>query len=442
MNSQKKIGFWSVASLVAGSQIGSGIFLLPSSLAPFGSVGLSSWLITAAGALCLALVFAKLCAKIPKTGGPHAYIETVFGKTAAFFSAWTYWVISWLSSIAVVIAIVGYLSPLLSHASNEQTPLFNLGLEFIILFLVTFLNLRGVKSAGKAEFIFTLLKILPLFIIPAIGLFFINPDHFLPFNPTDKPTLTALNAAALLTLWGFIGVESATTPAGSVENPSKTIPRAIILGTLVVAIIYIINSVVIMGVVDPKILAESKAPYSVAVSIMLGGNWYLLISVVTAIICFGTLNAWMLTSGQIALGAADDGLFPKIFKKTNAKGAPFWSLIISSIGMMPFLLITLDIDLISQVNFIIDIAVTAFLFVYLMSVLSYLVIFWKSSTSIIKHYMNLLLGFAALTFCFWALWSSGIKMVSFALLITFTGIPIYWWQKKRERWRLVSDSGI
>lgn len=427
MSSEKKIGFWSVTSLVAGSQIGSGIFLLPASLGLFGSIGLASWLITATGALLLALVFARLCARIPKTGGPHAYIETVFGKKIAFFSAWTYWVISWLSSTAVVLAIVGYLSPILGNLTTFQS----LVLEIAILFLVTFLNLRGVGSAGRAEFIFTVLKILPLLIVPIAGLFFMNAAHFVPFNPTTQTPFAALNAAALLTLWGFIGVESATTPAESVNNPSKTIPKAIIVGTLVVALVYILNSVAVMGVVPREILAQSKAPFADAVTLMFGGNWHLLISIVTAIVCFGTLNAWMLTSGQIALGAANDGLFPKIFKKTNRQGAPLWSLIISSLGMIPFLILTLDVNLVTQVNFIIDIAVTAFLFVYVMSVLSYLVIFWKSASTTLKGFLGWMMGIGALTFCGWALWSSGLKMVGFAAVITLTGLPIYGWQNKR-----------
>ncbi|MBX9744955.1 MAG: amino acid permease, partial [Chlamydiales bacterium] len=89
MNPQKKMGFWAVTSLVAGSQIGTGIFLLPSSMAPFGAAGLTSWLITATGAMLLAFVFARLSANIPKAGGPHAFIESAFGRTFGFFSAWT-----------------------------------------------------------------------------------------------------------------------------------------------------------------------------------------------------------------------------------------------------------------------------------------------------------------------------------------------------------------
>lgn len=429
MPSERKIGFWSVTSLVAGSQIGSGIFLLPASLALYGAVGLTSWLITASGAMLLALVFARLCSKIPKTGGPHTYIEAAFGKNAAFYSAWTYWVISWMSTAAVVIAIVGYLTPILGNTN----PIVNLVLEIIILISITYINLLGVKVAGRAEFIFTILKVLPLLIVPIAGISLINMEHFTPFNPTNETTFSALNAAAILTLWGFIGVESATTPAGSVVNPKKTIPRAILLGTLLVAIVYIVSCFVIMGIIPPHILAQSKAPFAEATHIILGGNWSLVVSLAASIVCLGTLNAWILTSGQIALGAANDGHFPKFFNKTNKNGAPSLSLIISSIGIIPLLVLTMDSNLVNQVNSIIEISVTAFLFVYTMSVLSYLKLFSKVGESTTRSTLTFIIGIGALIFCGWALWASGLKMVGLATLITLSGIPIYIWKNKYAR---------
>lgn len=425
MRLQKKIGFWSVVSLVIGSQIGSGIFLLPASLSSFGAMGLMSWGITVTGALLLALVFAHLCRKIPKTGGPHAYVQATFGKTAGFYCAWTYWVISWLSSTTVVIAVIGYLTPVLGNTSQGT----NLFLELMVLFLITVLNLRGLRSSSYMEFVFTLLKILPLIVVPMAGFWLIKPEHFVPLNPTGSSTFSALNGAALITLWGFIGVESATTPAESVLNPTKTIPRAIVLGTLVVAFVYMMSSFVVMGVVSPNVLSVSKAPFADAAAIIFGGNWHIIISIAASIVCLGTLNAWILTSGQIALGAANDGHFPKWFGIQNTHGAPKWSLIISSIGVVPLLVLTLDKNLINQVNQIIDISVTAFLFVYAMSVLSYLKLCWQDRVENDRSVTRILIGLSALVFCGWALWSAGINTVALAALVTVSGVPIYYWQK-------------
>ncbi len=417
---QRKMGFWSLTSLVAGSQIGSGIFLLPASLAIYGTAGLTSWFITAIGAMLLALVFARLSAKIPKTGGPHTFIESAFGRKAGFFSAWTYWVISWMSTPMVIISIVSYLTPLFGNFE----PMTSLFIEIAILLSVTLLNLKGCTTAGRAEFIFTTLKLFPLLIVPLGGIFFINMDHFTPFNPTENSIFSTINAAALLTLWGFIGVESATTPAESVLNAKKTIPRALIIGTLIVSIVYILSSFVIMGIIPPALLSQSKAPFADAAAIIFGGSWHLFISVAASVVCLGTLNAWVLTSGQIALGAAEDGHLPSFFKRKNKNGAPYYGLLISSLGIIPILIFTLNENLISQINMIIDISVTAFLFVYALSVLSYLKLFWRKEHSQRINTLGIVIGVASLIFCAWALWASGIKMVGLALLIPLSGLPL------------------
>src|SRR5437879_699390 len=109
----RRIGFWSVFALVTGSQIGSGVFMSPATLAPYGIWGLLGWVVSGLGALSLALVFSELCTRFPKTGGPHVYVKEAFGKTAAFFTGWTYWIVSFVSTTAVIVTSIGYLSPLL-----------------------------------------------------------------------------------------------------------------------------------------------------------------------------------------------------------------------------------------------------------------------------------------------------------------------------------------
>ena len=301
-----KIGFWSVFALVTGSQIGSSVFMSPVTLAPYGLYGLAGWAISGLGAISLALVFGSLCEWFPQTGGPHVYIKHAFGPTAAFFTGWTYWIISWVSTTAVITAIVGNLTPLIG---SGHSPFVYLCLQIAILIAVTTLNFRGVSAAGRAEFFLTLLKILPLVVIPAIALFYFDSSNFIlaeSLVTTSTPQL--LSRVTMLTFFGFLGVEAATTPAGAVENPSKTIPRAIIAGTSCVALLYMFNSIGIMGVLSTTQRMTSVAPYADAVRVVFGGNWHLLISLVVSIICVGTLNAWMLTSGQIALGLTQDGL--------------------------------------------------------------------------------------------------------------------------------------
>jgi APA family basic amino acid/polyamine antiporter len=419
MHSQK-MGFWSLTSLVAGSQIGTGIFLLPASLITYGVLGFGSWFISGAGAVLLALVFARLAAHLPKTGGPHAFIEAAFGKTFGFFSAWTYWVISWFSSSLLLVSIVAYLSPVLGNLH----PVMSLLLQLFFLAFLTALNLCGARSAGRMEFFLTVLKLLPLLIVPLAGLFFFNPSHFAPIETISFDSFPLISAATFLTFWGFIGVEAATAPAENVENPQKNIPRALVLGTLIVVAVYVLGSTVVAGVVPPEVLATSKAPFATAAQMIFGGNWHLIISIAASVICIGTLNAWILTSGQIALGAAYDGHLPKAFAKKNKKGAPSFAIFISSLGIVPVLLLAMQQSLLSTINFTIDVSVTAFLFVYTLSTLSYLKLFWKQGLT------AKLIGLAALSFCIWMLIASGLKMILLAASISLLGLPIYLWRRK------------
>lgn len=421
-----KIGFWSVFALVAGSQIGSSVFMQPAILAPYGIYAMFGWVISATGAISLALIFSWLCAKFPKTGGPYVYVQEAFGQTAGFFTGWTYWVISWVSTPVLYIAAAAYLSPLLNNPPIQILLL----IELFLLFSLTALNLRGVSAAGKAEFVLSLLKIIPLIVIPIFALSFFNIDNFMldSTNPQTGKLSDILGSTALLTLWGFIGVETATTTAGSVKNPSKTIPLALVSGTMCVALLYIVNSFSIMGLVPGAQLGQSRAPYVDAAQIIFGGNWHLLISLIAAITCIGTANAWTLSSGQAALGLAEDGLLPAFFNKKNKNGAPFWGLMTSCIGIVPILLLTMNESLTAQINMIIDFSVTAFLFVYLASLAAFFKIYFKVKNT--RQLPYLLAGILGSFFCLWVLWETSITTIFLASLFCLTGLPVYFFLNK------------
>jgi APA family basic amino acid/polyamine antiporter len=425
----RKMGFWSVFALVTGSQIGTGVFMLPSSLAPYGMSSLYGWVLSSLGAIALALVFGALCAQFPKTGGPHVYVENAFGKQAAFFTGWTYWIISWVSTTAVIASSIGYLSPLIGNYS----PTGYLTLECILLFSVTFINLKGLKTAGNAEFLLTSLKFIPLIIMPFAAIFMFDINNFrIDESVAELSTAQVLSQVTLFTLWGFIGLESATAPAGSVENPEKTIPRAIVLGTSCVAILYIFNSISVMGLIPGNVLMYSEAPYVDVAQIVFGGNWHLMISVVASIVCVGTLNAWVLTSGQIALGLSEDGFFPEFLCKKNKNEAPFGSLLISCAGIIPLLILTSSQSIAGQITSIIDFSVVSFLFVYLISCFS---LFRLSMIK--KQKLNPFLCFfagIATIFCVWVIYQTPLKILAIASLFTLSGIPLYflWYRPKQK----------
>ncbi len=418
---QKKLSFRSVLSLVIGSQIGSGIFLLPSSLATIGPISLFGWLFSGTGAIFLALIFAALSRLILKGGGPHVYIEKAFGRNAAFFTAWTYWLVSWVSSIAVIVAAVGYLAALFTFSH----PLLILFVEILILISITSLNIRGAVIAGSLELLFTLLKTLPLILIPIFALFYLDSNNFYPINPHHLPLFSSLNTATLMTFWGFIGVETATTTSAIIENPSKTIPKAIILGTLIVAAIYFINSFAIMGVLSADTLVNTGAPYAVATQVLFGKGWDIAISIIAFIACLGTLNAWVLTSGQIAQEAAKDRLFPPLFAKKNTYDSPYISLLIPMLCTLPLLFFTLTPNILQQLNTIIDISVLTFVFVYLAAAISFVKITYQE-----KSLAKLIGAFFSILFCLWILvFTSWYNLLACSLFV-ITGLPVYLWQKR------------
>ncbi|MBI3508133.1 MAG: amino acid permease [Chlamydiia bacterium] len=425
----KKLSFRALVSLVIGSQIGSGVFLLPASLAILGPISLFGWLISGVGAILLALVFSQLSLRLPQSGGPHVYMERAFGKTAAFYTAWTYWVVSWMSSIAVILAAVGYLSSMISIAS----PAMMLLAEILIITTISLINMRGAGVAGSLELFLTILKCLPLIVIPIAGLFYLRPEYFAWTASTN--TLQSLNTASLMTFWGFIGLESATVTAGIIENPSKAIPRAVIMGTIAVAAIYFLNSIGIMGIIDPQILAHSSAPYVDAAHALFGLGWHTVIACIAFIVCIGTLNAWVLTSGQMAKEAGTAGLFPSIFGKTNRFGAPYVSLSIALCCTLPLLCLTLTPNILHQLNEIIDISVTIFLFVYLGCSCAFLKILSQEKGSLFYR----CIGWLAVAFCVWALSYITLKHLAIGALFLASGLPIYLWQERKKRQQIIAS---
>jgi APA family basic amino acid/polyamine antiporter len=411
----KKLGFGAVLAIVFGSQIGSGIFVVPSELAPFGIYSIYAWIFAGLGAIFLAFVFAELCSNFPKTGGPHVYVNEMFGKIPAFFTGWTYWLISWISSSVVVATAVACLHPFFG---SFQSPYLYLTLEIILLLTLTYINCKSVVLSGKLEFVLTLLKFIPFVVVPAIIFqdFDLSKTCVLP-EYANMPLKDLMMLSTSIAFWCFIGVECATTPAENVVNPSKTIPRAIILGTISVALIYLINNIAIMGVIPTEALAKSQAPFVDSINVVLGKNCSLIIAVITSLVCIGTLNAWILTSAQISLGLAKDGLLPKVLAKKNKSGAPYVSVLISCLGMIPILILTKNKDLASQIGYIIDFSVKSFLFVYMICSLAYLKFAIK-----VRNFKKILLSILALVFCGLVILESSLESILIATLFTVSGI--------------------
>ena len=235
---------------------------------------------------------------------------------------------------------------------------------------------------------------------------------------------STISQTALLTFWGFIGVECATTPAGCVKRPEKNIPRAIILGTTCVAIVYLLNTISITGVVGFDKLAATNAPYATVLEHIFSHHSNIAISVMAIIVCIGTLNAWTLTSGQIAYGAHEEGLFPKIFGKTNSAGATVAAIVIAAIGSIPFL--ALEQFNAGGLGKLIDLLVSIFLFVYLACCVSYMKLLYKWHSSRWSRIKTSMLAQFSIIFCIFALSQDILSSLIVLGIFLAIGFPVFW----------------
>ena len=326
----QKIGLLAATSLVVGNIIGAGIFVLPASLAKFGSISIVGWLFTATGALILAKIFSNFSKKLRgKSGGPYIYSKVVFGDFIGFLVAWGYWISCWVNNAAIAVAIVSALSFFFPELVTNPFYATITGLSFIWFF--TFTSSKGIKSSGNIQILTTIAKLIPLVLIILFGFFIFDLDIFPEFNLTDQNDFEILPVVAVMTLYAFLGLECASIPAENIKNPEKTIPKATMAGTLISTLIYILSTIVLFGIIPAENLINSPAPFAEAGEIIGGKYFGFLISAGAAISAIGALNGWILITSYMPMTMANDRLFPKVFAKKNKKGFPYLSLLLGSI---------------------------------------------------------------------------------------------------------------
>lgn len=434
--SPRKVGLWIATSLVVGNMIGSGVFLLPASLAPYGGISILGWLFTSVGALMVALLLARLGRMMPAAGGPYAFTRAGLGDLPAFLVAWGYWISIWSGNAAISVAFVGYMGVFFPPLS--QVPALGAATAMTAIWILTAVSARGVREAGVVQLVTTVLKILPLLAIGTLGLLYLEPAHFQPFNPSGESPFNAITATAALSLWALLGLESATIPADSVKNPSRTIPRATIIGALVTAGVYILATVGVMGILPAESLGQSSAPFADAAT-HIWGTWAgSLVAAGAAISAFGCLNGWILLQGQMPLAVAKDGLFPQIFGKLSSQGTPVPGLVISSILITGLMSLNFTASLVEQFTFLILLATICTLIPYVLSAISELVIFARDRERFSGERLTgaSVIAVLALAYSLWAIVGAGRDTVMWGLLLLLAGVPIYWLQvRRRERQR-------
>ena len=428
----QKIGLITATALVVGNMIGSGIYVLPAALASYGSISLLGWVLTAAGALFLAKIFSNFSKIITtKSGGPYAYSRAGFGDFIGFLVAWGYWISIWITNGAIAIAIVGALSfffPVL-----EDTPMYSISLGLGFIWFFTWINSLGIKKSGVIQVVTTFLKLLPLFFVIAFGLFFFDIANFPSFNLTEGGDFFALSAVATLTLFAFLGLESATIPTNNMENPEIVTPKATMLGTIISTTIYIMGTIVLFGILPVEKLRNSAAPFAEAAQLIGGDYAGYFVAGGAAIAAIGALNGWILIMGQIPMASAQDNLFPRIFKKENKKGSPIIGLIIGSSLSSLIMLMNFTEGLVAQFEFMVLLTTLCCLVPYLFTAAAYALVVIDKKLYGKKRLSAFVLSTLGFVYSLWAIYGSGSETVFYGFLLLILGIPFYLLMKWNNR---------
>lgn len=430
----RRFGLPIATCLVMGNIIGGGIFLLPASVAPFGTISLVAFGVLTLGAIALALVFGRLAERNPQTGGPYVYARAAFGDFAGFLAAWSYWITTWVSNAALAVAAVGYLS-VLFPAVGEHKWSMCLG-ALAVQWLPALANLAGTRYVGAVQLVATVLKFAPLLLVAVGGLFFFDPANLGPFQATDQSAVGAVSASAAILLFSYLGVESAAVSAGEVRDPERNVGRATILGTVGAATVYLLGTLAVFGLVAHDTLVSSSAPFTDAVNAMFGNTWGGTVVACAALISMaGALNGWTLLSAQTPYAAAKDGLFPKAFE-TKKRGVPVVGVVVTVLLASALTLYNYTAG--SEGVFEVLVLVTTFTATvpYLLSAAAQ-IYFLLSGRAGRVHRGRLVrdacLACLAFAFSMWLVAGSGHAAVYQGVLFLFAGVPVFAVMSARKR---------
>ncbi|MGL5583452.1 MAG: putrescine-ornithine antiporter, partial [Cetobacterium sp.] len=362
----KKMGVVGLTVLVAVNMMGSGIIMLPASLAQTGAISMLSWLVTAVGAMCIAYTFAKCGAFCKRDGGMSAYSEEAHGKSSFFIASYTYYVCLVISCVAIAVSAAGYMAPFFPWI--KATPI-NTFITVVAILIVTMVaNFKGPKITGQISGFTVWGIILPVAGLSIIGWFWFDPKIFAEaWNPHNMGTGSAISSGIALTLWAFLGIESAGANSGAVENPERNVPLACLFGTGFAAIVYIASTSVIQGIVPNAQLANSDAPFGLVFSMMFTPLVGQIVTALAVIACIGSLLGWQFTNAQVSKAAADIRLFPAIFGKVTRDDAPIAGMLIMLVLELLLACMTISPNLLKQFNALLNLAVFINMVPYVLS---------------------------------------------------------------------------
>ena len=426
LNDARKLGPVLATVLMVGNLVGSGIFLLPATLASIGGVSLLGWLAGAAGALLLAVVFSGLVILRPDVDGVADYARIAAGRYTGFQSGFAYWVSNWTGAVAIALGVTGYLTV---FAPALKTPAASAAATIAVIWLLTLVNVLGPRVAGKFGGWTLALGVLPVAAVGILGWLWFDPVLYARnWNPSGRPLLEGVNASVLLIFWAYTGMESGIVAASVVRRPERNVPICTVAGVLIATAIFVAATTAIQGLVPAAALGRSAAPFALAIGRMAGPALAGLVAACALLKAAGTAGGITLLTAETTRASAATGYFPAFLARVDRRGASINALLFLAVLETATVLLTISPTLGRQFETLIEISTILTLVMYGWCAVAALKIGGQAASPAAGLMLRACAGLA-LAFCIWTVAFSDLKLL--ALSLGFLGITVPLWQAVR-----------
>jgi len=440
MQDTKKMTLIQLTFIVAVNMMGSGIIMLPTNMAQEGAISLLSWIVTALGSMAIAYGFAQAGLFNQREGGMSAYAEDAYGKPGYFMVFYLYFLSLAIGNVAIAISAVGYLATFFPWlASTPYTTC--IGVVGAI-WVTTVANFGGPKVTGRIGSVTVWGVILPVGLLSVIGWFWFKSSTFAEaWNPQGLSLGKGMTTSIALTLWAFLGMESAAQNSAAVEDPKRNVPLACLFGTLGAAVIYILSTTVIQGIVPNAELAKSTGPFGLAYEKMFNPTIGSIIMALAVMACIGSLLGWQFTIAQTGKSAADERMFPAFFSKVSAGGAPITGMIVMGVVQTLMALMTISPTLSEQFNALVNLAVVTNVVPYIIALSALMVMMRAAQVPEATYKRNVAIATVAMLYSVYAIYASGYEAVMGGTLVMGIGFVIWGFIAPRFAMAPVAASG-
>jgi putrescine:ornithine antiporter len=420
----KQMNLVQLTFIVAVNMMGSGIIMLPTNMAQVGAISLLSWIVTALGSMAIAYGFAQAGLFNQRPGGMSAYAEDAYGKSGYFMVFFLYFLSLAIGNVAIAISALGYLAAFFPWLSS--TPVITAFGVIALLWLTTVANFGGPRWTGRIGSVTVWGVIIPVGMLSLIGWFWFKPETFAAaWNPQGLSLAEGMGSSISLTLWAFLGMESAAQNSAAVENPKRSVPLACMFGTLGAAVIYILSTTVIQGIVPNADLAKSTGPFGLAYAHMFSPTVGSIIMALSVLACLGSLLGWQFTIAQTGKSAADEHMFPAFFSKVNRLGAPITGMIVLGVVQSLMALSTISPTLSDQFKALVNLAVVTNVVPYIIALSALMVMMQAARVEEAQYRRNVVVALVAMLYSVYAIYASGKDAVLGGMLMTGIGFVIW-----------------